>query len=62
MLVRLGAGVGLLLAKVAAPAAPAVNPDRVWLDSLPSALKLELRRYGLVAKELRRSKPRVAGH
>ena len=45
----------------ATPAAPSVNPDRAWLDSLPSAPKPELKRHGLVAKELRRWKPRGAG-
>jgi hypothetical protein len=50
------------VAASSAPAAPAAtNPDREWLNSLPSAPKLEIKKHGLVAKELRRWKPRGAG-
>jgi hypothetical protein len=45
----------------AAEPATAPNPDREWYNSLPTAPKLELKKHGLVAKELRRWKPRGAG-
>jgi hypothetical protein len=45
----------------AEPPAPAPNPDREWYNSLPTAPKPELKKHGLVAKELRRWKARGAG-
>jgi hypothetical protein len=60
------AGLMLALAPMAyaatAPAspAPATNPDRAWLDSLPSAPPLEMKRHGLAATELKRFRARGA--
>jgi hypothetical protein len=63
MLVLLATGDCIQFGRAATPAAPApvaVNPDRVWLDSLPAAPKPALKKHGLVAKEIRRWKPRGA--
>ena len=50
----------VLRAAESAPADPVREANRAWLAGLPAAPKPELTRYGLVAEELRRWKPRGA--